>query len=86
MKNKMHVDYDGYVFECEIPFKPANGDYLIMSGKNTEDKTREILVEVYGLVYNATKGYWTLNQGLQDWHKNRKELSLLGSIAPRVEE
>lgn len=71
--NRLHFEFDGYTFDTELPFKPEEGDYVIISGINKDGVTKEVVSKIYGLIYHSVKGHWIMNPSLIDWHTKQKE-------------
>lgn len=74
LTNKIHFEFDGFTFEADLPFKPEEGEYIIISGKNAAGENKEVVTKISSLIYNTIKGYWIMNKSLQEWHKKQGEL------------
>jgi hypothetical protein len=66
---------DDIVFSAELPFKPEEGEYLIISGIKEDGTSKEVVCKIDGLIYDTVRGNWTMNPRLISWHIGKVEQS-----------
>lgn len=81
MNNKIRIEIKNRLYEHELPFKPAPGDFLILEGidKDTGEKDSIILrIPEQGMVYHCRDGVWQIRTDAVEGFYKDKEARYVG--------